>query len=188
MTEASPLTYPEDTSFDELNTVLSRKGNRQRRFGINYSDANTTARSYDNSKAKAEYVWSSVASRPELTFLVVQNANVISFYDRSVPAFAASLKPFTIDLSAYVRPGLSAVTDVNCKFASGKGFLFIVNPDMEPLVVSYDKATDTINVTKIVILGRDFQGLPDGLANDAEPTTLSIAHFYNLLNQGWVSK
>jgi len=186
MTEASYLTYPEDASFDELNTVPSRKGNRVRRYGINYNPLNVVPRTYDKRQVKAEFVWRSVASNASLSFLVVQNGPEISFYDRSKQEFATSKKSFTINCNDYARPGASTSGTNICRFASGKGYLFIVNKDMEPLVVTYDKLLDDIKVTKIVILARDFEGLRDGLQNDEEPSTLSKEHHYNLLNQGWV--
>ena len=36
ITEASPLTYPEDASYDEDNMILYRRGNRSRRFGVDF--------------------------------------------------------------------------------------------------------------------------------------------------------
>lgn len=186
MTEASPLTYPEDTSFDELNTVPSRKGNRQRRPGMNYNPDNATPRSYDPTHAKNEFMWNAVASIPALSFLVVQNGTDISFYDRSQAAFASNKKTFTINLNDYTRSGVSDVSGDWCQFAAGKGFLFIVGSNIEPIVISYDSSIDNITVTKIVILARDFDGLYDNLQNDEEPPTLSRNHLYNLKNQGWV--
>lgn len=186
MTEASPLTYPEDTSFDELNTVPSRKGNRVRRYGINYNPSNAVARDYDKRKAKVEFVWKAVASNASLTFLVVQDGSTIRFFDRSSQEFAANKKSFEINLNSYSRPSVGDVGGNVCRFASGKGYLFIVNSDIEPLVVTYDKEKDEINVTKIVILARDFEGLRDGLQNDEEPPTLTKEHHYNLQNQGWI--
>jgi len=186
ITEASYLTYPEDSSLDELNTVPTRKGNRFRRLGIDYNVNNVSPRvTYDSYAAKAEFVWRAVGSKPETTFLVVQNGHVLSWFDRSQPEFAANKKSFELDLNVYTRPGVADVTAKACRFASGKGYLFVVNPDIEPLVISYDKATDSITTTKIAILARDFEGLRDGLQNDEEPTALSKEHFYNLLNQGW---
>ena len=188
ITEASYLTYPEDSSLDELNTVPTRKGNRFRRLGINYNVSNISYRpTYSDMAAKAEFVWRAVASTPELTFLVVQNGSNLSWFDRSKPDFAANKKSFEVDLNAYTRPGVADVTTKACRFASGKGYLFVVNPDIEPLVISYDKVTDSITTTKIAVLARDFEGLRDGLQNDEEPSVLSKEHFYNLLNQGWVS-
>ena len=187
VTEASPLTYPEDTSLDECNTVPSRKGNRTRRFGINYSASNSVSRSYDPSLAKAEFMWRAVGANPGLSFLVVQNGAEISFFDRTKTNFAANKKTFTINLNEYSRPGALSVAKNPCHFASGKGYLFIVNQDLEPLVVTYNVVDDSITVTKIVILARDFEGMRDGLQNDEELSTLTKSHFYNLLNQGWVS-
>jgi hypothetical protein len=154
---------------------------------MNYSADNIVDRDYNPRDAKNEFMWRAVGANPGLSFLVVQNGGNISFYDRTKMAFASSKKSFEIDLTIYTRPGVSTITSQFCKFASGKGYLFIVNPDIEPLVVTYDKDTDNITVTKIAILARDFEGLRDGLQNDEEPSELSKSHFYNLLNQGWVS-
>jgi len=187
ITEASYLTYPEDSSLDELNTVPTRKGNRFRRLGMDYNLSNATVRLYDPTWAKTEFMWRSVASTAQLTFLVVQNGNEITFYDRAKPEFAVNKKAFSINLNDYTRPGVGAITTSGCKFASGKGYLFIVNQDCEPLIVTYNKSDDTISITKVTILARDFEGMRDGLANDDEPSDLSSAHFYNLLNQGWVT-
>ena len=187
MTEASPLTYPENTSFDELNTVLSRKGDRSRRFGFDYAAGNATPRTYKRETAKTEYMWTAVGSNPALSYLVVQDANLITFYDRTVTGFASTKKAFEVDLNSYTRPGISAVVNVPCKFACGKGYLFVVSSDTEPLVVTYSKELDNIKVTKLAILGRDFNGMRDGLANDEEPSILTKEHYYNLRNQGWVT-
>lgn len=185
-TEASYLTYPEDTSFDESNTVLSRRGNRIRRLGINFNLNDCSPRSYDRTNAQTEFMWNSVASTANRAFLVVQHGSKISFFDRSHDALAVNKKSFEINLTTYARPGASDVRKCPCRFASGKGYLFVVGSEIEPLVVTYTAATDSITVTPIVILARDFEGLPDGLANDEEPAILNAPHFYNLLNQGWV--
>ena len=36
ITEASPLTFPENASIDEKNFVLNRDGSRSRRLGVDY--------------------------------------------------------------------------------------------------------------------------------------------------------
>lgn len=187
ITEASFLTYPEDSSLDELNTVPSRKGNRIRRLGFNYNAGNFVTYPNQIAYAKNEFTWNAVGGNAASTFLVIQNGHDISFHDRRIASFANSLKSFRLDLNLYARPEVSDTSFSICKFASGKGYLFIVSPDIEPLVVSYNKATDTFTVTKVIIQARDFEGVNDGLTNDAEPTTLSNLHYYNLLNQGWVN-
>ena len=41
ITEASELTYPENASIDELNTIIERKGNRVRRLGFEYENSHS---------------------------------------------------------------------------------------------------------------------------------------------------
>ena len=36
ITEASPLTFPENASLDELNFILNKDGSRQRRLGMEF--------------------------------------------------------------------------------------------------------------------------------------------------------
>lgn len=191
ITEASYLTYPENASLDERNTVISRKGNRTRRLGMSYRDFTFVPGfdlGYSEFDARAEFVWKVVDNNAQANFLVLQRGQKILFFDTGVEPISEGKKTFEIDLSAYYRPGLiSYPFNDTCQFAYGKGFLFIVHRDLEPLAVRYNRAMDSIVVTKISILVRDFEGLDDGLANDEEPTTLTKPHHYNLTNQGWIT-
>lgn len=188
ITEAGYLTYPEDSSSDELNTIPTRKGNRTRRFGIDFEDNYTYVNlvTSENDAIK-EYIWKAADNVATQNFLCLQVGTTIHFFSLEANPVSDSYKAFTIDLLSYIASG-AATSDVqqnNVEFSSGKGFLFIVHPYVEPLVVDYDSVTDSITVTKVVVQVRDFEGLNDGLANDQEPTTLSKEHHYNLLNQGW---
>ena len=187
ITEASPLTFPEDTSYAELNTILSRKGSRTRRQGMAYTDTGVVAAAEitDFTKAQNEFVWRAVGRNANLNYLCMQRDDIIYFADTSD---SDTNKAFTIDLKDYVRSGgnTDLVGSSLVQMASGQGFLFLVSKEIEPLYVSYDIDTDSIEVLKITILQRDFEGLKDGLANDQEPSVLSKEHHYNLMNQGWV--
>lgn len=190
VTEASPLTYPEDTSYDELNTILSRKGSRTRRLGIDYL-VNTITPELEvteNDIGQNEYIWTTVSQKPSINFLVIQKGLSVHFFDMSTNVSADSHKTFTIDLAPHVISSwnVSDAARQVYQMASGKGFLFIVGRAINPIVVEYDSFYDTIRVTKLNILIRDFDGLNDGLANDEEPTNLTKEHHYNLLNQGWL--
>lgn len=190
VTEASPLTYPEDTSYAELNTILSRRGSRTRRQGQTYNDVKKIpeAEVTDFNHAQNEFVWSAVGRKPNTNFLCVQKGKTIHFTDLGCGDTENCTLPFTLDLTDYLRPGATAeAANTNlAQMAAGKGFLFIVTRDTEPVYISYDSETNTIEVYKITILIRDFEGLKDGLANDEEPSTLSKEHHYNLMNQGWL--
>lgn len=190
VTEASPLTFPEDTSQSENNTILSRKGTRVRRLGMSYG-ADNVAVGFDvsdNTFSQGEFVWKAVSKQPNTDFLVIQQGRTISFWDLRETDAVDREKSFTVDMSLYLRPGASSlVSDTNeYQMASGQGRLYIVSRDTEPVFVEYDEDTDTISTKVITILIRDFEGLEDGLANDEEPSVLSKEHHYNLMNQGWL--
>lgn len=190
ITEASPLTYPEEASIDELNTVISRKGNRTRRVGIDYQEGYVLEDlGIPENALINEYVWRSVNNDATFNFVVVQINNVIHFYRMDEGPTSANKQPFTIDLSSYLLPGVSGeeLKQEFAQFSSGSGYMFIAHRLMIPLSVVYNKDTNNITVTPIQILVRDLEGIDDGLENDAEPTELSAAHHYNLLNQGWIS-
>lgn len=192
ITEAGYLTYPEDASIDELNTVLSRKGNRTRRLGIDGENGNQWfAVSKDNSEAHNEYIWKSVNNDPTLNFLCVQKGEIVYFYDIGKDGSITShRRTFVINLSLYIRPGgsLAKVQSSPSVMISGKGYLFVAHPEIEPLIITYITSVSAISVDPITIKIRDFDGVDDTLANDAEPTTLSTFHQYNLQNQGWLSQ
>jgi len=193
ITEASPLTYPENASIDEDNCVIFRKGNRTRRLGVEYETGfslSTHSITQDNAStdgyALKEYTWFSANNKATVNFLVTQVGSIVYFYDVSGTSTSTARKPFTINLDTYRAPTHTITYDEDVEFSSGRGFLFIAGPKIEPLIVEYDEDTDTIEVDQINILIRDFDGLDDGLANDEEPSTLSAAHHYNLRNQGWI--
>ena len=192
ITEASPLTFPENASVDEDNCVLYRKGNRSRRNGIDF-ETDYQASSYNVVVADIadyafyEYEWNNINNTSNISFLVHQVGLTLYFYDQGVDPLSSAEKGFTVNLSSYLAPGASSVTAkaTMVSMTSGKGYLFVASEYLDPIIVSYNEDADSITVSRIYVLIRDLQGLDDGLANDEEPTTLSSAHNYNLLNQGW---
>lgn len=189
ITEASYLTYPEDASIDELNTVISRKGNRTRRTGIDFQNG-YVLEDLDITQDVAinEFVWTSASNNPAYNFVVIQAGTKIYFYALNEGPVSANKKAFTIDLTQFVIPGIntSKMNQHFASFSAGAGFLFIAHRMMDPVSVEYKIDTDTIDVQKIIVQIRDFDGLDDGLDPEDEPTQLSFEHYYNLLNQGWV--
>lgn len=190
ITEASPLTFPEDSSIDEDNTVIFKKGNRSRRLGIDFepgfqvSPSLVPAAQIGNYAIK-EYRWDTVSDKADINFLVQQVGQYLYFYDMSRTPLSSGLKSFQIDLSTFVAPNQTDIAQGEVSFANGKGYLFVVGAKIEPFLIDYDIDNDTISTQRVYIQIRDFQGINDGLANDEEPATLSNAHKYNLKNQGW---
>ena len=194
ITEASPLVFAENASADEDNCVLYRKGNRTRRFGVDFEEGYTlidtaTISSTDiTAVATNEYTWYNVAQQTGVNFLVQQIGLTLLFFDLSFDALSANRKSFTIDLNSYLTLSSyqSYAKSHMVSFANGNGHLFITGRFINPLVVIYDPDTDSITVRQVYITARDLEGVNDGLANDQEPTTLTAEHFYNLRNQGWL--
>jgi hypothetical protein len=192
ITEAGFLTYPENASIDELNTVIKNKGSRSRRFGIDWEPSsngdNTVAASVDQLDVCTTYCWLNVNGKSSVNYLCVQAEGKIYFYNLDATPIIGTPLPFTIDLTTYVAPAASTaqVKAEPVQMASGKGFLFIVSPYIEPLLVEANTVTPAITVTKIVLLVRDFDGIEDFYSNEDQPSTLTDAHYYNLRNQGWV--
>lgn len=191
VTEAGPLTYPENASTDELNTVIKVKGSRSRRFGIDWEPSSIAA-NIDvgslNTNVSTCYAWKAVGNDSSVNFLCVQVAGKIYFYDIDATPITGTAISFTIDLTTFASPTATVdqIKDTPVQMASGKGYLFIVSPYIEPIFASYDKTSNTLSTVKIIIAVRDFDGVNDSLTNEDQPTTLSNEHYYNLRNQGWV--
>jgi hypothetical protein len=188
ITEAGPLTYPEDASIDEDNCVIFRKGNRSRRLGMDFEDNYELSQYALNDLADATrvYRWESVNNDATVNFLVHRIGTSIYFYDLSQSSLSSGLKLFSIDLNDFAVPNVTDVGQAEVSMVGGKGYLFVVGSSLEPFLVQYDSDADTISTERIYIQIRDFKGVNDALANDQEPATLTDAHKYNLMNQGWI--
>jgi hypothetical protein len=191
-TESTPLNYPDGSCIDIDNIDISRTGRLTRRKGlaaeIGYTLQPTTPFVADvvHNQAIESNVWSAVNQNADLNFAVVQIANMVYFCDLSQnTAISSNLKPFTINLDNFKSPSVNNTGRYPICTASGNGYLFITSPVIEPFYITYNKTTDAITTNVIVRQIRDYDGVEDGLKVDENPTTLSIEHHYNLLNQGW---
>ena len=184
ITEASPLTFPENASLDESNFVLNRDGSRQRRLGMDYEDSGDfVSTGYTNSTfdsvAITSFLWKNVGEDPALTVAVVQVGKKLYFLDAGLNAPSANVIG-TITLSA-------VYDNSPFQYSAIKGVLLLTNANDEggPSYISYDGATFTRNTFDLKI--RDIWGVDDSLDTDERPSTLSNEHNYNLLNQGWTT-
>ena len=194
ITEAGPLTFPENASYDELNCVLFRKGNRRRRLGVDFEDGYTlSAASMNTATARDQainnWVWTAVAGNGTRNFLIIQVDTTLHYYDLSNDPLSGGKKSFTTNLSTYAASGATDIGSEPVTISSGKGLMFVSSKKIEPFFVEYDPSGDSISETQISIEIRDFDGLDESpaLEPDEEPATLSTTHNYNLKNQGWES-
>lgn len=178
ITEAGPLTFPENASLDEENCVLNRDGSRQRRLGMDFESdfvlRNVTVLSDD---AIASFLWENAANDVAHQLAVVQVGTSLKIFDATATSISANLLA-TVDISAYTDGKTPMSAD------SGLGYLFCAT-GAGTFYLSFNPSTNAVTATAINLKIRDIFGVDDGLAVNTEPAALTDSHKYNLFNQGW---
>jgi hypothetical protein len=179
ITEAGPLTFPENASIDEENCVLNRDGSRQRRLGMDY-EAGYVLRNITvaTNEALGVFRWYNVNNLSTKQFAVVQAGKKLHVFDIIQDIVSDNLIG-TLDLSAYIT-GTTLIGG-----ESAMGYFIVTEATTDPIYLSF--AGDVLAINVIPIKIRDFFGIDDGLKVDERPSSLSVAHNYNLLNQGWTT-
>lgn len=190
ITEASPLSFPEDSSYDESNFVLNRDGSRSRRLGVDAEASHQDITSSVITESNLEngfvtqYEWQAAGGDGNNNFWVVQVYNKLLFFNLNDSSVTSGKHVTEVELDAY-KIADETTGLYRCSFASGKGRLFVVNKQMDPIYIEYDDIADSFTVTSYQVLIRDTIGIDDGLAVDTRPEVLTPEHRYNLQNQGW---
>jgi len=183
ITEASPLTYPENASLEEVNFVLNRDGSRKRRFGIDYEDGYSlidTGVDVNSPKvAVASFTWGSVGNRGDIEFAVVQVGNSLYFFNAKLGSLSDN--PVNGGNTVAISGSPNEVMEMTSLY----GKLFVVHGTQEVAILTYNSLTDVISKEVRRLAIRDLFGVDDGLVVDNRPTALSPEHTYNLRNQGW---
>jgi hypothetical protein len=183
ITEANPLTYPENASIDEANFVLKRDGSRERRLGIDYESSygliSSTFTSTIISGTVTEFYHWEKAGGTE-TIGIVRIFNKLWFLDLQTANPSDTLlnggNPITIpELSNSPSDGTS----------TNNSFIITCVDSPNPIYLVYNKDTDTVTYGGIPITTRDIWGVQDDLSDSERPLELTDTHKYNLINQGW---
>lgn len=191
ITEAGPLTFPENASIDEDNFILNHDGSRKRRLGMDYED---NYQLHDTGIAKADiarlaissHYWGNVADNASISFSVVQFGSKLYIFDASKISITNNLIgvfDFTSKKSTYS----TTVGEARIQTTFGTGIFIVTSKEINPFYLSYDTTTSTFSSTNINIKIRDFFGLTEATETSYRPTTLTATHRYNLFNQGWPS-
>lgn len=185
ITEATGFNFPEKAVIESWNTRFKKTGEVVRRYGYdNEGTSFNTAVTMGNGVRKP-FIWKTPGGSDK-TFVVLQTGNTILFFEPDATGnLTDNIKSFSIDLVDYSTAEASVIRKDAAAFASAEGKLFIVHSNCDPMYIVYDEDTDSITVTQYVLQIRDFKGVDDGLEVDERPTTLSVEHKYNLMNQGW---
>lgn len=187
LTEFSGLNFPENACLDVENCTLTETGEVYRRRSIDREYAYVmNSVGYASGDAISSYLWTGAGILGSISFAIFQIGQVLHLWQPGISGSSVSAhERFTINLNTYKVAGAPSTATERCSFASGNGKLYVAHGFCTPFSVEYNQTTDSISVTTLTIKIRDFGIQDDGLAIDAEPTTLSNAHKYNLLNQGW---
>jgi hypothetical protein len=185
ITEASPLTFPENASIDEENFVLNRNGSRSRRLGLDYEGgyALTSTGFTSSSLATGKqsfHKWDTPGGDTTVAIGVVRILDKLWFIDLLTTA------PSTNFLNGGSSITLSGLGTGEIETATINNKLIIVSEDLTyPVLLAYNSTTDVVTQSNITVEVRDIWGIDDGLLVNQRPSTLSDAHKYNLRNQGW---
>ena len=190
ISDASPLTFPENTSLVDINMDLNIDGSRKRTLGLDLEDNFALIDSGITSAATQPigfntFRWENVGGDPNKAFLCVQFAHQVKIFN---------LNSDTISTSPLATYNFSAALSANrFSFTSVDGNLVIAMGTNTVTVITYNgisfsSKTDTIKV-------RDFFGVADtyggidlttGSGVQVRPIEpITPEHLYNLRNQGF---
>ncbi len=190
ITEANPLTYPPNSSIDEENFELLINGSRRRRLGLDYESGYALRATgipspdaaIQASKVSFHY-WPNPGGSTTVSLGVIRIEHRIFFIDllNNTPSGVSAIK----NSGNYI----SLSIDNNFDCAVVNGYLVIASGITNTYnnILSYNPATDTVTLVVNKIKIRDFYGVYENVANEERPVALTVAHNYNLLNQGWNS-
>lgn len=191
ITEASPLNFPEGASLDEQNFIIRRDGTRERRRPLNIEVGVPRAAQEVGEVGGPQhdwgqsYYWTNAGGSGE-DYYVYVNIDTIKLM-RAYPATGARSPDKVLPLS--VLSGLPSIASVDneVSITALSGVLYIAGASLNLNVVTW-VATDEFEISFLVPVERDLQGVEDGLQLTDRPPTLETHHWYNLINQGWLQK
>ena len=163
ITEANPISFPENASLIDENFNLNIDGSRQRRFGLSFENgAASTLTEYTNAKAASiatsVHLWTNVANDTGLKIVVIQVGKYLYFFNGSTePISNAPLN----------KSNALLLEDIDESFviqsANMSGTFVIVTGTKFINLLDYDNDTDTITQSARNIKIRDLFGVDDGL-------------------------
>jgi hypothetical protein len=186
ITEASPLTYPENSSLDEDNFELLNNGSRKRRLGIDYETGYTynatgiATNLLAGSRVSVHY-WPFPGGSTTVSLAVIRIQDKLYF----INLLAAS--PSSALLTSASIASLNT-SDIQTAVVNGNFIITTWEFTRQVIALSWNPTTNLLNtITYPYIQIRDFYGVYENIENDFRPIGPAITdtHNYNLQNQGW---
>jgi hypothetical protein len=188
-TEFTGLNFPENSATDTANCVFTLIGDVQRRGGINYEANNAVVGINQNSIARSSFRWLNAGGDGTSQILVQQIGSILYFWKSSSATLtnplSTTLLPSTVNIVSFLAAGSTANPALQeCQYAMGNGYLFVFHPNCDPFYCVFSNNLISSNLITLQI--RDVIGIPEpGIADNFRPSSLSVEHTYNLINQGW---
>lgn len=189
VTEASPLTFPDNSSLDEDNFVLDKNGSRRRRLGMDLQSGGSIQETSQTAPIEGDmtfnyFQWENAGGVADKTVGVVQVGSRLDFYDLDGEYFTSR------KLGSHVVPQDDGKQLYS--FASVDGLLVVATGKKDLLLGTLNgssvdfsnfslKIRDQFGVDAIV----DGVNLNEGNDITVRPKTLTPQHRYNLQNQTW---
>jgi hypothetical protein len=200
ITEAGPLTFPDNASLVDENFVLLKDGSRKRRLGMDYED------DYEEFGAEvtlinaeyASFIWENPTQTGAFDIVVVHVDGFLYFFNSKGNPISGS--PLFLD--GFGDPQSIAIPQgVELSATSIRGQLVIAAGIDSFFVLTYDEENDIVTSETKRIEVRDLWGVESIYALDERPaitptalidetqtvalTADQVQHLYNLRNQGW---
>lgn len=187
VTDANPLTFPDNASLEEENFVLNIDGSRRRRLGMDFEDGfeeieTTIADAATTEPAFSSYKWDNAGGDAEKSILVVQIGTEVKFFDLATNPISENLI-YTYNVSG-------ADGQQTFSYANVDGILVIVTGQKQPIGFEFT-APSTITPSLQTLQIRDLFGVEDVISTDLfenvtiRPGSKTDAHIYNLRNMTW---
>lgn len=184
ITEASPLTFPDNASINENNLVIENDGSRRRRYGMDYEPQYltvNTSQQITKDLAFSSFQWKSPGGYSEIELLVVQTGSQLFMFNSTVRPVSRQLI-YSADLGISPNKVISyAVADGLLVIASNTGTIRVFDWNGSSVIQSTGRLLirDLFGVQDII--GGENLLLGSGISR--RPTTATNEHIYNLRNQ-----
>jgi len=203
LTEANPINYPVGYTLDEENFILERNGTRRRRYGLQKQAVDNTI-TLGPSSLSGSLVWKNAGNSSDDIYVAWQGGLLSAHrLDRNL-VFAGAV-PYTkydtdlVEIKALTGPFIGTVTTFQGKlvviyftsvydtFHTSGSYDTVTVPAYEVYSYNSSSATLTLEQSTTFFEVRDFEGEDVKLDLDDRPVSLTGAHQYNLLNNGWTT-
>lgn len=189
VTDASPLTSPDNSSLAEDNMVLNIDGSRNRRSGMDYEEGNVGVGlpipNIDSVDITiSTYRWDNAGGDPEKSIEVVQTGSLLRFFHLVNGAISANL---------FESIDFFSGNNTRFSFAVVDGVLVVVNGNKDIYLIEFEEP-GTLTMTTRRLLVRDMFGVEDiyfgtdiarGSNVQNRTSSLTDNHAYNLRNQSF---